>query len=393
MIALVGVLAGVLVTVAFLSARHRSAEEPERVDVGYDVGRRVLELMEPGAVVVDSEDAVVLANAAARGLGVVRGRELAVPHLIRLAATVRRSGQRQEDVRLNAELLAAGPRTVGVHAVRLDSRGSVALLLLDVTESRRIEEVRRDFVANVSHELKTPVGALSLLAEAMQGAADDPDTVRRFATRMTRETTRLNRLVRELIDLSRLQGGEPLPEREPVSVRAVIAEAVDRTRAAADAKAITLSVSGSGSERVLGSEALLVTAVTNLLANAVAYSSRATSVTVATRSRSGFAEVAVRDQGEGIPTADQDRIFERFYRVDPARASATGGNGLGLAIVKHIATNHGGGVRVSSRLGAGSTFTLRIPLAPEGVLQPASLQEDYVQSPVVTARASSGPRA
>jgi len=375
LIALAGVVAGICLTLAFFAVRHRSTTPLPEVDVGFDVARRVVELMEPGAVVVDEVDAVVLANAAARGLGVVRGRELTVPHLLRLAATVRRTGQRQEDVRLTAELLGAGPRTVGVQAMRLDNRGTVALLLLDVTESRRIEDVRRDFMANVSHELKTPVGALSLLAEAMQDAADDPEAVRRFSARAVHEAQRLNRLVRELIDLSRLQGGEPLPERNPVSVRVVIAEAVDRTRLAADAKAIRLSVSGAAEERVLGAEGQLVTALTNLLANAVAYSRPGTTVTVAARSQSGFAEIAVIDQGEGIPPVDQDRIFERFYRVDPARATATGGNGLGLAIVKHIATNHGGGVRVYSQLGSGSTFTLRIPLAPDPALAPRQTQE------------------
>ncbi|MBA2554818.1 MAG: two-component sensor histidine kinase [Geodermatophilaceae bacterium] len=375
LIALAGFVAGVSLVFALVAVRRSAASEPPAPEVGFDVARRVVELMEPGAVVVDGADAVVLANAAARGLGVVRGRELAVPHLLRLVATVRRTGQRQEDVRLTAELLGAGPRTVGVQAMRLDNRGTVALLLLDVTESRRIEDVRRDFMANVSHELKTPVGALSLLAEAMQDAANDPDTIRRFSARAVHEAQRLNRLVRELIDLSRLQGGEPLPERDLVSVRVVIAEAIDRTRLAADARAIKLSISGEAAERVLGAEGQLVTALANLLSNAVAYSRSGTTVTVAARAQSGFAEIAVIDQGEGIPPGDQDRIFERFYRVDPARATATGGNGLGLAIVKHIATNHGGGVRVKSQLGTGSTFTLRIPLAPDQALQPRQTME------------------
>ncbi|MBA3523398.1 MAG: two-component sensor histidine kinase [Geodermatophilaceae bacterium] len=331
--------------------------------------------MEPGAIVLDGSDTVVIANSAARGLGVVRGQDVAVPHLLRLAATVRRTGQRQEDVQLSAELLGAGPRTVGVQAMKLDSLGTVALLLLDVTESRRIEEVRRDFVANVSHELKTPVGAMSLLAEATQDAADDPVAVRRFSARMVHEAQRLNRLVRELIDLSRLQGGEPLPQRDPVPIGMVVAEAMDRTRLAADAKAIRLVSNGIDGQVMLGSENQLVTALTNLLANAVAYSCAGTAVTVSVRERSGFVELDVVDQGEGIPMTDQDRVFERFYRVDPARASATGGTGLGLAIVKHIATNHGGGVRVRSRLGTGSTFTLRIPLAPDPALAPRSVLE------------------
>jgi two-component system sensor histidine kinase SenX3 len=223
--------------------------------------------------------------------------------------------------------------------------------------------VRRDFVANVGHELKTPVGALALLAEAVQGAADDPETVQRFAARMSHEADRLSRLVRELIDLSRLQGAEPLPELVPVAVGTVVAEAVDRTRAAAVAKSIQLAVAAQPGLVVRGVEAQLATALTNLLANAVAYSPPGTTIAVGARARSGFAEIAVTDSGIGIPRSDRSRVFERFYRVDQSRASATGGTGLGLAIVKHVASNHGGSVTVWSEEGLGSTFTIRIPLA------------------------------
>jgi two-component system sensor histidine kinase SenX3 len=240
--------------------------------------------------------------------------------------------------------------------------GPVALVLQDVTETRRTEAVRRDFVANVGHELKTPVGALTLLAEAIEQAADDPEAVQRFAGRIAREADRLARLVRELIDLSRLQGGEPLPDLVPVQVDDVIAEAVDRTRTAARAKDLQIAVGGQVGLVVRGAESQLVTAVTNLLANAVAYSTGETRIAVAARARSGFAEIAVTDSGIGIPRKDRQRVFERFYRVDQSRASSTGGTGLGLAIVKHVATNHGGSVTVWSEEGLGSTFTLRIPL-------------------------------
>jgi two-component system sensor histidine kinase SenX3 len=240
--------------------------------------------------------------------------------------------------------------------------GPVALVLQDVTETRRTEAVRRDFVANVGHELKTPVGALTLLAEAIEQAADDPEAVQRFAGRIAREADRLARLVRELIDLSRLQGGEPLPDLVPVQVDDVIAEAVDRTRTAARAKDLQIAVGGQVGLVVRGAESQLVTAVTNLLANAVAYSTGETRIAVAARARSGFAEIAVTDSGIGIPRKDRQRVFERFYRVDQSRASSTGGTGLGLAIVKHVATNHGGSVTVWSEQGLGSTFTLRIPL-------------------------------
>ncbi|MGY1811681.1 sensor histidine kinase [Blastococcus sp. SYSU D00820] len=364
------VVGGALVAVV-LSVRRRTAEPVPAVPASVaeqSLARRLLDLMDPAVVVLDVDDAVLLANPAARALGIVRDSRLLVPDLLRLSRQVRSGGSRRADVQLPGDLVGAGPRLVGVHGVRLESgpapvAGPVALVLQDVTEARRVEAVRRDFVANVGHELKTPVGALALLAEAVQDAADDPETVQRFAGRMAREADRLARLVRELIDLSRLQGGEPLPELAPVEVDTVLHEAADRTGLAAAAKDIELAVGGERGLVVNGVESQLATAVTNLLANAVAYSPQGTRIAVAARARSGFAEIAVTDSGIGIPRKDRARIFERFYRVDQSRASSTGGTGLGLAIVKHVASNHGGSVSVWSEEGLGSTFTLRIPLA------------------------------
>ena len=348
--------------------------------------RRLVDLMDPAVVLVGVDDAVLLANPSARALGILRGDRLQVPDLLQVARSVQLGGSRRAEVALPGDIVGAGPRTVGVHGIRLGSGtviapGPVALVLTDVTEARRVEAVRRDFVANVGHELKTPVGALALLAEAVQDAADDPETVQRFAARMSHEAARLNRLVRELIDLSRLQGAEPLPELVPVAVGGVISEAVDRTRAAAAAKDIQLAVATQPGLVVRGAEAQLATALTNLLANAVAYSPPGTTVAVGARARSGFAEIAVTDSGIGIPRADRSRIFERFYRVDQSRASRTGGTGLGLAIVKHVASNHGGSVTVWSEEGVGSTFTLRIPLAAGGVPDTAIEIEDVDTAP------------
>jgi two-component system, OmpR family, sensor histidine kinase SenX3 len=341
---------------------------PARPEDDAALARRLVDLMDPAVVLLGPDDAVLLANPSARALGILRGDRLQVPALLQVARSVHISGSRRAEVPLPGDLVGSGPRTVGVHAIRLSSGpvvapGPVALVLQDVTEARRVEEVRRDFVANVGHELKTPVGALALLAEAVQGAADDPEAVQRFAARMQHEADRLSRLVRELIDLSRLQGAEPLPELLPVAVATVVGEAVDRTRAAAAAKDIPLAVAVQPGLVVRGVEAQLATALTNLLANAVAYSPAGTSIAVGARARSGFAEIAVTDSGIGIPRGDRSRVFERFYRVDQSRASATGGTGLGLAIVKHVASNHGGSVAVWSEEGLGSTFTLRIPLA------------------------------
>jgi two-component system sensor histidine kinase SenX3 len=376
-----GLLIGLLLAVsaaragwALFDRRGRSADAGRqsgadlRPDEEAAISRRLMDLMDPAVVVLGSDDAVLLANPSARALGILRGSRLLVPDLVDVARSVQVNGSRRADVALPGDLVGGGPRTVGVHGIRLGSGpvvapGPVALVLQDVTEARRVEAVRRDFVANVGHELKTPVGALALLAEAVQGAADDPETVQRFAARMQHEADRLARLVRELIDLSRLQGAEPLPELVPVAIATVVGEAVDRTRAAAAAKDIQLAVGAQPGLVVRGVEAQLATALTNLLANAVAYSPGGTTIAVGARARSGFAEIAVTDSGIGIPRPDRGRVFERFYRVDQSRASATGGTGLGLAIVKHVASNHGGSVSVWSEEGLGSTFTLRIPLA------------------------------
>jgi two-component system sensor histidine kinase SenX3 len=237
----------------------------------------------------------------------------------------------------------------------------VLVLVDDRTESRRVEEIRRDFVANVSHELKTPIGALRLLAEAVSDGADDPDAVRHFAARMEREAVRLTTLVQEIIDLSRLQVADALHAPEPVTVDDVVAEAIDRVSLPAQRKRIEVGVGGDHGAVVHGDHNLLVTAVRNLVENAIAYSPDATRVSVTVRRRDGLVEIGVSDQGFGIAPGDQERIFERFYRVDPARSRQTGGTGLGLSIVKHVAANHGGDVTVWSVEGQGATFTLRLP--------------------------------
>ena len=223
----------------------------------------------------------------------------------------------------------------------------VLLLVEDRTEARRVDAVRRDFVANVSHELKTPVGAMALLAEALVDAADDPEAVRRFAGRMQHESDRLARLVQDVIELSRLQGHDPLEAPALVSLDDVVVEAVDRSRLTAEARAINLVCGGTRGLNVVGDARQLVTALGNLVDNAVRYGPDGTRVAVVGRPRSTgpdghIAEISVTDEGPGIAEAERDRIFERFYRVDSARSRETGGTGLGLAIVKHVAAGHGG---------------------------------------------------
>ena len=321
--------------------------------------RALVEALPVAVVMLDAADEAVLANQAAVSLGLLADNGLPVSELRGLVRDTRRAGlPREADVLLRGVHSAVRARLAPL------ADGHVALLVEDVTETRRLEAVRRDFVANVSHELKTPVGAMQLLAEALQGASNDPAAVRRFADRVHHEAGRLGRLVQELLDLSRLQGADPLPDSRLVALDAVLAEAVDRTRMTASARGISVVRGGARGVPVLGSETQLVTALVNLIDNAITYSPDRTRVAVAVRRDGNTVELSVTDQGIGIAEKDLERVFERFYRADPARSRATGGTGLGLAIVKHIASNHGGEVGVWSVEGSGSTFTLKLPVAP-----------------------------
>jgi two-component system sensor histidine kinase SenX3 len=390
----VGLVAGLLVAVLLINRRHPGPSAPAAPvptpvpDAAPPLlGRRVLEVMHSAAVVLDPAGEVVLANPAARQMGVVRGGRVVVEDLHRLARAARRDGEARHAVVDTRGRLGREPIAVSAQVAPLVDSGYVALLLDDVTEGRRLEAVRRDFVANVSHELKTPVGALTLLAEAVQDAADDPEAIRRFAGRMQHEGTRLGRLVAELIELSRLQGAEPLPSPAVVDVDEIVAEAVDRTRLAAESAGIAVVSGGQSRLRVRGNEGQLVTALVNLVDNAIAYSPAGTRVAVGTRRRDGYVEISVSDQGIGVAERDLERVFERFYRSDPARSRATGGTGLGLAIVKHIATNHGGGVSVWSVEGSGSTFTLRLPVAGSDLDRQPDDDDEAASAPAETVRA------
>src|ERR1035438_5507311 len=306
----------------------------------------VLSVLSSSAVVLDSEDRVLRASSAARSFGLVKGDKLLVGELLALARQVRRDGEiREGEMEVSTGTLNGSTTSFAVRVAPLGAGvgggGLVLVLAEDQTESRRVEEVRRDFVANTSHELKTPVGALALLAETVEDAADDAEAVRRFAGKMRQEAQRLTNLVQDLITLSRIQAAEPVPDPRCIDLDAVVAEAVDRCRMRANARGIALASVGARGLSVLGDEDLLVTALRNLLENAVAYSPERTRVVISTRRLSdGTAELSVADQGIGIPERDLERIFERFYRVDPARSRATGGTGLGLAIVKHVMAAH-----------------------------------------------------
>ena len=323
----------------------------------------VLAVLRSIAIVLDTSDAVVNNSASAVSYGLVRHGELVHAELRELARQTRRDGEiREVDLELSRGF---GATTNALMRARVAPLGGLHILILaeDHTHAQRVEEVRRDFVANVSHELKTPVGGIALLAEAVLGASDDPEAVSRFAARIQVESTRLTRLVKEIVDLSRLQSADTLHEPQLVDIALVVAEAVDQVRVAAEARRIAIEPVADERAFVFGDADLLATAVANLVTNAVNYSEPGTRVALAARRVGDTVEITVSDQGQGIPTPEQGRIFERFYRVDAARSRATGGTGLGLAIVKHVCATHGGDVSVWSEEGHGSTFTMRLPAA------------------------------
>lgn len=365
LVAALGLIAGGAVVVAWSARRDTRANTQTNLTDDFDHPSATTQILAvlPGAnlVVEGSSGMVQRASAKAVSLGLVVSDRLASIEIQALVGEVYRDGiTREYDVVIPRPALASAALELRVRAAPIGP-DSVLVLAEDLSGARRVDTVRRDFVANVSHELKTPVGALTLLAEAVSEAADDPDEVRMFAGRMTGECRRLTNLVGDLIHLSRLQGDQPLESARVVNVDDVVREAVDSVRTAATKDEIELAVGGIAGLRVFGVEDQLVTALRNLLANAISYSPPQTKVAVGVVERDGIVNITVTDQGMGIPTADLERIFERFYRIDPARSRMTGGTGLGLAIVKHVCNNHGGDVTVWSVEGEGSTFTLRLP--------------------------------
>ncbi|GAA2513795.1 MAG: ATP-binding protein [Kocuria sp.] len=325
-------------------------------------------------VVVDGVDGVVKASPAAYAYGLVRGHTVVHDELLEMVRSTRRNGVVEERrLELSRGQLQRGSIVLDMRVVTIADE-YILLLADDQTEIVRAQSIRNDFVANVSHELKTPVGAVSLLSEAIEDAAEDQDAVRHFAASLQRESARLSAMVQDIIELSRLQGTDVVAKGTAVDVNRTVQEAVERSRLAAESRNISLKVGGHVQIPVFGDPDMLVTAVRNLIDNAVRYSPEDTRVGVGLRERGGMVQVTVTDQGPGISDAEQDRIFERFYRVDSARSRQTGGTGLGLSIVKHVMAQHGGEVSVWSQPGRGSTFTLLLPPMddPEDQAEPAS---------------------
>jgi len=314
------------------------------------------------SIILSNSDHVQLASPGVETYNLVRDERLVNESLLMLVRAVRRFGKQQEaTLELPRGPLGGGTHDLLVRVVPLDPQGTIAILIFDDSEMRRLDSIRRDFVANISHELKTPIGALSILSEAVLGAADDPEAIAKFATRMQAESKRLSDLVQEIINLSRLQDDDPLKNAQDIDMSDVVQEAIDLSQMRAESRQIDVVSSIQNECMIRGDRSQVLMAISNLIENAINYSPERTRVAVTLKSANGLVEVSVTDQGIGIPEKDLERIFERFYRVDPARSRLTGGTGLGLSIVKHVATNHGGDVAVWSVAGAGSTFTLRFP--------------------------------
>lgn len=359
----VGLVVGAGLMPRIVERRQRAAAEAAGITVSQML-QHIVSLAPIGIVVVDTYRDVVYINDRAKELGLVRDRLLDDRAWLAAQRTLANGDDVEVDLspRNRATPGRSGLSVRGhVRLLTEEDRRFAVVFVDDQSEHARMEATRRDFAANVSHELKTPVGAMGVLAEALLSSADDPETVRRFGEKVLAESKRLANMVGELIELSRLQGAERLPDLEAVDVDTVVAEAISRYKVAADNADIAVTTDAPSGFRVLGDQALLVTALANLVSNAIAYSPNGSPVSISRRRRGPNIEIAVTDRGIGIPRADQERVFERFFRVDQARSRATGGTGLGLAIVKHVAANHNGSIRLWSQPGTGSTFTLSVP--------------------------------
>jgi two-component system sensor histidine kinase SenX3 len=342
--------------------RRDSNDLEDRIEIP-DLLIKALESLESESLLVLPGEVIVYESDGLSSFGLVRDSRVASEELIALIRVVRRTNETHRgSIEIARGPIGEGKREVRVSVAPLTEDGLILVLVSDESEARRIDAVRRDFVANVSHELKTPIGALGLLSEAILGAKNQPEEVVRFATKMQNEAKRLTDLVQEIIDLSRLQSSDPLQQAFPVEVEDLIREAINQAQIHAESRGIAIDLGAVENATVIGDRDQLIAAVHNLIENAINYSPENTKVSVTSTIKDGLVEIAVTDQGIGIAESELGRIFERFYRVDPARSRQTGGTGLGLSIVKHVALNHGGDVKVWSKEGVGSTFSIILPI-------------------------------
>jgi two-component system sensor histidine kinase SenX3 len=326
----------------------------------------VLNSLNRESIILDSSGKIIFETSKTSLLNLVSEGKVTSEELSALVRVVRRTGKSQEgSIEVARGPIGKGKRELQITATLISPDGTVLILVDDEGEKQRVDAVRRDFITNISHELKTPIQALTLNSDALLEVKNEPDKVILFANKIKTQANRLNDLVQEIINLSKLQDSDPLDMADQVEVIDVINEAVDQCEAVAEARNVLIDIGEVDNSTVIGNHNQLVMAVHNLVENAINYSSDKTRVTISTKVDSQIIEILVKDQGIGIADENLDRIFERFYRVDPARSRATGGTGLGLSIVKHVVKNHGGEVKVWSAPGVGSTFAIRLPITKE----------------------------
>jgi len=341
---------------------RRDLEEPNPRDLP-EMLLETLSQLDGDSMIVAPGEVPLFITPGIEALGIFKDGKIQSSELLATVRVVRRTNNQQVGkIEIPRGPIGEGKHELTVKVLPLTKDDLVLVLVSDESEAQRVHDVRRDFVANISHELKTPIGALSLLSEAVLGSKDDPESVVKFATRMQAEAKRLTDLVQEIIHLSRVQDSDPLQLAQEVGVEYMIREAVDQCQIAADNRKIAVTYAESTSAIVLGDRDQLIMALHNLVENAINYSPENTKVSISTSAENNVISIAITDQGIGISDSEQDRIFERFYRVDPARSRQTGGTGLGLSIVKHVAAKHGGEVKIWSVENVGSTFSLRLPI-------------------------------
>jgi len=345
----------------------KKAERVERSNLVAPSLIAALKALDRESIILDSSGFIKYETNKISLLNLAKDNKILSEELLALVRVVRRTGKTQEgSIEVARGPIGEGKRDLQITAALIDNEGSVLVIIDDEGEKQRIDAIRRDFITNISHELKTPIQALSLNSDALLEIKDEPDKVVLFANKIKTQTIRLNDLVKEIINLSKIQDSDPLDMAHNVEISNVIAEAVDQCEVLAEARKISINLDGVQNAVVVGNREQLVMAVHNLVENAINYSAEGTNVVISSKLDDGLIEILVKDQGLGIAEENLDRIFERFYRVDPARSRATGGTGLGLSIVKHVITNHGGEVKVWSSMGVGSTFAIRLPIANEG---------------------------
>ena len=366
----VGLALGFGVALLVYFSRRKTAKAPAqpRNQLSNSISE-VLDVLGPSALILNGTNYVAQATTTALALGLVNGRNLIHKKLLTLVAKARES---QEALQIDASL-PTGRKDVKLFiTARAKSigDGNVLLIVEDRTESHRLDEMRKDFMANISHELKTPIGAVGLLAEAMENSLDQPEILAKLLRNIRKEAKRLSSLVQDIIQLSRIQGTSKIAISKHVNLISVVREAIDRNSWRSEKHNVAIEFeSEKRNVDVIGDAEMLTVAVKNLIENAIIYSNAGSSVAVVIEVANGLAQIRVKDSGIGIGKEDLERVFERFYRADQSRSRETGGTGLGLSIVKHAALMHQGDVQLFSKPGIGSTFTIRLPMVDKKVLK------------------------